>query len=40
LRNQSRQRKDFAMADQIRGRLGELGITLEDRKDGTIWRLP
>jgi cysteinyl-tRNA synthetase len=40
LRTQSRQRKDFATADQIRQRLSELGITLEDRKDGTLWRLP
>jgi cysteinyl-tRNA synthetase len=38
LRAESRQRKDFAMADQIRDRLGKIGITLEDRKDGTIWR--
>jgi cysteinyl-tRNA synthetase len=40
LRTESRQRKDFATADQIRDRLSALGITLEDRKDGTIWRLP
>ncbi len=40
LRTQSRQRRDFATADQIRQRLSELGITLEDRKDGTVWRLP
>ncbi|MCH5374887.1 MAG: cysteine--tRNA ligase, partial [Planctomycetes bacterium] len=39
LRAESRQRKDFATADTIRDRLGELGITLEDRKDGTVWRM-
>lgn len=39
LRAEARQRKDFALADQIRDRIGALGITLEDRKDGTLWRL-
>ncbi len=38
LRAESRKRKDFATADKIRDRLGQLGITLEDRKDGTVWR--
>jgi hypothetical protein len=27
--------KDFAMADRIREGLASLGVTLEDRKDGT-----
>ena len=40
LRNESRKKKDFATADRIRNGLSELGITLEDRKDGTAWRLP
>jgi cysteinyl-tRNA synthetase len=40
LRADARKRKDFATADRIRQVLGELGIALEDRKDGTIWRLP
>jgi cysteinyl-tRNA synthetase len=39
LRTEARGRKDFATADQIRDRLGQLGVTLEDRKDGTAWRL-
>lgn len=38
LRAESRQAKNFAMADQIRRRLGELGVTLEDRPGGTGWR--
>ena len=31
--------QNFAMADTIRKRLGELNITLEDRPGGTNWRL-
>lgn len=38
LRQESRATKNFAMADTIRKRLTEMGITLEDRADGTIWR--
>jgi cysteinyl-tRNA synthetase len=38
LRAQSRAEKNFAMADAIRKGLTELGITLEDRADGTVWR--
>jgi len=40
LRADARKRKDFSTADRIRLALGEMGITLEDRKDGTAWRLP
>lgn len=40
LRAESRKKKDFATADRIRNGLSEMGITLEDRKDGTAWRLP
>ena len=38
IRNNARTNKDFATADTVRDRLGELGITLEDRKEGTGWR--
>lgn len=38
LRKEARAKKDFATADRIRNGLAEIGITLEDRKDGTIWR--
>jgi cysteinyl-tRNA synthetase len=38
LRAEARKAKNFALADQIRKRLAELGVTLEDRPGGTIWR--
>ncbi len=38
LRAEARKAKNFAVADQIRQRLGQLGITLEDRAGGTGWR--
>ncbi len=37
LRAKAREKKDFATADQIRDGLKQLGIVLEDRKDGTTW---
>lgn len=39
LRASARGKKDFETADQIRDGLTELGITLEDRKDGTGWKI-
>jgi cysteinyl-tRNA synthetase len=38
LRAEARKTKNFALADQIRQRLGKLDITLEDRPGGTGWR--
>ena len=38
LRAEARRTKNFTLGDQIRKRLGELGVTLEDRPGGTIWR--
>jgi cysteinyl-tRNA synthetase len=38
LRAEARKSKNFAVADQIRQRLGQLGVTLEDRPGGTGWR--
>jgi cysteinyl-tRNA synthetase len=38
-RAQARARKDFAAGDQIRNKLTELGIALEDKPGGvTTWR--
>lgn len=38
LRTSARKAKNFAESDRIRDELARLGITLEDRADGTIWR--
>ncbi len=38
LRNQFRIQKNWKAADQIRDGLQNIGITLEDTKDGTVWR--
>lgn len=37
-RNLARKSKEFARADSIRDRLLEMGIVLEDTKDGTRWK--
>jgi len=39
LRNQARASKEWATADTIRDRVRDLGVVLEDRADGTIWKL-
>jgi cysteinyl-tRNA synthetase len=38
LRRELRTQKNFAMSDLIRNRLAELGVILEDSKEGTSWR--
>lgn len=38
LRRDLRQQKLWALSDQIRTKLTELGVLLEDSKDGTTWR--
>jgi cysteinyl-tRNA synthetase len=38
IRNMLRDEKQWALADRIRDRLAEIGIVLEDGKDGTTWR--
>jgi cysteinyl-tRNA synthetase len=39
LRNRLRREKNFALADEVRNRLAELGVTIEDRPDGSKWRI-
>jgi cysteinyl-tRNA synthetase len=38
-RQKARENKDWAMADSIRKELEDKGILLEDRKDGTGWKV-
>jgi cysteinyl-tRNA synthetase len=38
LRNDARASKNFPMADAVRNGLKQIGITLEDRPEGTAWR--
>jgi cysteinyl-tRNA synthetase len=38
LRADARKNKNFAESDRIRNELARLGVTLEDRADGTIWK--
>jgi cysteinyl-tRNA synthetase len=38
LRNQARERKDWAEADRVRKVLDEAGVTLFDRPGGTVWK--
>jgi len=38
MRNEARTNKDWATSDAIRDRLAGIGITLEDRAEGTSWR--
>jgi cysteinyl-tRNA synthetase len=39
LRAEARARKDWSTGDAIRDRLAEIGVMLEDRPEGTTWRL-
>ena len=38
-RNLARGNRDFSEADRIRDELLSMGIVLEDRKEGTIWKV-
>jgi cysteinyl-tRNA synthetase len=37
-RTEARKQKQWALSDQLRDKLKELGVTIEDSKDGTTWR--
>jgi cysteinyl-tRNA synthetase len=39
LRNQARKSKDFKLSDAIRDRLKALGVTIEDRAEGSQWKI-
>lgn len=38
VRTEMRKQKNWAMSDLIRDKLKELGVTVEDGKDGTTWQ--
>ncbi|HSQ83725.1 MAG TPA: cysteine--tRNA ligase [Desulfobacterales bacterium] len=38
-RDAARQAKDWEKADQIRNQLAEMDVTIEDRPEGTIWKI-
>ena len=35
---EARKEKNFALADEIRGRLSDMGIILEDTREGVKWK--
>ena len=37
-RKMARQNKDFTLSDQIRDKLADQGIVLEDSDSGTVWK--
>jgi cysteinyl-tRNA synthetase len=37
-RNEARRQKQWARSDQLRDQLKEMGVTIEDSKEGTKWR--
>ncbi|MCA1742324.1 MAG: cysteine--tRNA ligase, partial [Bacteroidales bacterium] len=39
MRQEAKARKEWSVSDRIRDRLGELGITVKDRKDGYDWEI-
>src|SRR5690606_16407914 len=39
MRKQARAQKNYAESDRIRDELTRLGVVLEDRADGTVWRV-
>jgi cysteinyl-tRNA synthetase len=39
VRNRARKARQFEIGDHVRSELARLGVKLEDRPDGTIWRM-
>jgi cysteinyl-tRNA synthetase len=39
MRNQARKAKNWAESDRIRDELAAIGVVLEDRPDGTVWKI-
>ena len=37
-RTEARAKKNWARSDEIRDQLKEMGVAIEDSKDGTTWR--
>jgi cysteinyl-tRNA synthetase len=37
-RTQAKKHRNFARADQIRNELAEMGVVIEDSKDGVRWK--
>lgn len=37
-RQQARKDRNFALADEIRGKLLDMGIVLEDTREGVKWK--
>ena len=37
-RTQARKDKNWKRSDEIRDQLKEMGVTIEDSKDGTTWK--
>ena len=40
LRNEAKQRKEWAVSDKIRNALQSAGFEVKDTKDGVTWKLP
>jgi cysteinyl-tRNA synthetase len=38
-RNAARKAKEWKRADQIRNQLADMDVILEDRPDGTVWKI-
>jgi cysteinyl-tRNA synthetase len=39
MRSKLRMAKQFALADEIRNRLTDLGVVVEDTREGSSWRI-